>query len=303
MMLNVKRASSPIPVRVGSVEFFQINSSDWDWRDLYHRLLSFSWPRFAALLMGCYLAINLLFAGLFWLGGSDAIANMQSGSFSDAFFFSTETLATVGYGHLYPLSLYGHLVTTGEIVVGMFGMAVTAGLIFVRFGRPVANLMFSQKLVISRFDGVPMLMLRVANRRRLAMVEAKFRIMMIRTETTAEGEAIARFHELRLEVEGLIEFPAALTIRHPIDERSPLHGVTATELEREHARFVASVVCTDTVVPVAVQSRQHYTWRDVRFGERFVEIYSESPEHGGWLVDYGRLDDTEPLPWSKPGAT
>ena len=303
MVLSVKNTPSPIPlVRTASVEFFQINSSDWDWRDIYHRLLSFSWPRFAASVLGCYLAINLLFAGLFWLGGSDAIANMQPGSFSDAFFFSVETLATVGYGHLYPLSLYGHLVTTAEIVVGLFGMAVTAGLIFVRFARPVANLLFSQKLVISRFDGVPMLMLRVANRRRLPMVEARFRLMMIRTETTEEGEEIARFHELRLQVEGLIEFPAALTIRHPIDERSPLHGVTATELERDHARFVASVVCTDTVVPAAVQSRRHYTWRDVHFGERFVEIYAEAPEQGGWLVDYGRLDDTEPLPGSKPGA-
>jgi inward rectifier potassium channel len=302
-VLSVKKTSSPIPVRAGSVEFFKLNSSGWDWRDIYHRLLSFSWPRFAALLMGGYLAINLLFACMFWIGGSAAIANMRPGSFSDAFFFSVETLATVGYGHMYPMTLYGHLVATGEIVMGMFGMAVITGLIFVRFARPVANLLFSQKLVISKFDGVPTLMLRVANRRNVPMVEARFRLMMIRTETTEEGEEIARFHELCLEVEGVIEFPAALTIRHPIDQRSPLHGVTATGLERDYARFVASVVCTDTVVPAAVQSRQHYTWRDVRFGERFVEIYSESPEHGGWLVDYGRLNDTEPLPSSKSGTT
>lgn len=302
MVLSVKRVFSPTPVRAGSVEFFKLNSSDWDWRDIYHRLLSFSWPCFAALVLGCYLVINLFFAGLFWIGGSGAIANMESGSFCDAFFFSTETLATVGYGHLYPMTLYGHVVATSEIVVGMFGMAVITGLIFVRFARPAASLLFSQKLVISKFDGLPTLMLRVANRRPSPMLEARFRIMMIRTETTKEGEEIARFHDLRLEVDGVIEFPAVLTIRHPIDERSPLHGVSVMELERDHARFIASVMCTDPVVPAVVQSRQHYTWRDVRFGERFVEIYSESPDHGGWLVDYGRLNDTEPRPWPKPGA-
>ncbi|MBV9998222.1 MAG: ATP-sensitive inward rectifier potassium channel 10 [Verrucomicrobia bacterium] len=299
----MKKVFSPTPVRAGSVEYYKVNASDWDWRDIYHRLLSFSWPCFAALVLGCYLVINLFFAWLFWIGGSGAIANMEAGSFSDAFFFSTETLATVGYGHLYPMSLYGHVVATGEILVGMFGMAVITGLIFVRFARPAASLLFSQKLVISKFDGVPMLMLRVANQRNVPMVEARFRIMMIRTEATEEGEEIARFHELRLEVEGLIEFPAVLTIRHPIDEHSPLRGVTVRELERDHARFIASIVCTDPVVPAAVQSRQHYTWREVHFGERFVEIYAESHEHGGWLVDYGRLNDTEPLPWPAPGTT
>ena len=288
----MKRASAPVSVRSGNLEFLRVNSDIRDWRDTYHWLLGLSWPRFALFLLGSYLAVNFFFAGLYTAvpGG---IAEMRRGSFADAFFFSVETLATVGYGHMYPVTTAGHLVATTEILVGMFGMAVITGLIFVRFSRPTASLVFSRNLVVSNFDGVPTLMLRVANQRHQPMVEAQFRIMMIRTEVTQEGEEIARFHELRLQVGGVVVFPAAMTIRHPIDEQSPMHGMTEDDFKKDHARFTASVVCVDTVVPASVQSSQTYTWQDVRFGERFVEIYQQAASDNQWTVDYGRLHDTE----------
>jgi inward rectifier potassium channel len=289
----MKRASTPISVRSGNIEFLKVNSVVWEWRDLYQWLVSLSWSWFALFLMGSYLAVNVLFAALYTLvpGG---IAEMRPGSFVDSFFFSVETLATVGYGHMYPASLAGHLIATAEIVLGMFGMAVVTGLIFVRFSRPAAKIVFSRNLVVSRFDGKPTLMMRVGNQRHRPMVEVNFRIMMIRTETTEGGEEIARFHELRLEVEGVVVFPAAMTVRHPIDKQSPLYGLTAAELEKESTRFVASVVCVDTVVAASVQSYHDYRWQDVRFGERFAEIYTEAPGDGKWVVDYGRLHETEP---------
>lgn len=287
----MKRATTPVSVRSGSIEFLKVNSRVWDWRDLYHWLLSLSWPRFAFLMMVGYVGVNLLFAGLYTLSGG--IAEMRSGSFSDAFFFSVETLATVGYGHMHPVGLGGHLVATVEIVLGMFGMAVVTGLIFVRFSRPTSNLVFSRKLVISHFDGVPTLMMRVANQRHRPMLDVRFRMMMIRTEMTKEGEDIARFHELTLLVDKLIVFPAALTVRHAIDATSPLYGMTVAELERDSARFVASVTCVDSVVPASVHNQYDYTWEDVRFGERFVEIYAAAPGNGRWVVDYGRLHETE----------
>jgi inward rectifier potassium channel len=289
----MKRASPPVSVRSGTVEFLKVNAAAWDWRDLYHWLLSLRWSRFALVLLGAYLGVNVLFAGLYTVV-STGIAEMRPGSFVDAFFFSVETLATVGYGHMYPVSLAGHLFATAEIVLGMFGMAVITGLIFVRFSRPTANLLFSRSLVVSRFDGRPTLMMRVANLRHQPMVEVRFRLMMIRTETNADGEEIARFHDLPLQVEGVVVFPTAMTVRHPIDEHSPLHGMTAAALEQDSARFIASVVGVDTVVPASVQSQHHYTWQDVRFGERFVEIYTETPGSGQWVVDYGRLHETEP---------
>ena len=288
----MKKTSAPISVRAGNLEFLKVNAVAWDARDIYHWLLSLSWGRFSLFLLTAYLVVNAGFALLYW-AVPGAIAEMRASSYLDAFFFSVETLATVGYGHLYPVSLYGHLIATAEIVAGMFGMALVTGLIFVRFARPTANLQFSHNLVVSRFDGVPTLMLRVANLRHQPMIDARFRIMMIRTEETTTHGEIARFHELPLQVEGVVVFPVAMTLRHPIDEKSPLRGMDTATMERESVRFVAAVTCVDSMVTAAVHSQHDYSWQDIRFGEQFVEIYTQQPEDGKWMVDYGRLHDTE----------
>jgi inward rectifier potassium channel len=251
-----------------------------------------SWPQFATFVLTIYVAINLTFSIFYYLG-RPCIAGAES--FADAYFFSVETLATVGYGHLYPDNLYGHIVATAEIMVGMFGMAVITGLIFIRFSRPTARLVFSRNLVISPFDGQPALMLRVANLRHQAMAEAEFRVMFIRDELVKEGEHMRRFYPLPLQFDRLITFPVALTIRHIIDEKSPLHGLTAADLEKCDARILTSIVCIDTVIPAPVQSQQDYTWRDIHFGKRFVEIYTDIDDHS-MAVDYGRLHEIEPVP-------
>ncbi len=288
----MKKAASVVRTSFGNVEFLKLNTGAWAWRDTYHWLLTLSWPRFAAAMSCAYVGVNVAFAALYFPASGGGIAEMPAGSFPAAFFFSVETLATVGYGHMYPVSLYAHLVATAEIIVGMFGMAVVTGLIFVRFSRPEAALRFSTPMVITNFNGVPTLMVRVANQRRQAMVEAEFRLMLTRIETTHEGDEVARFYPLTLQFDRVIIFPAAITVRHVLDETSPLCGITPEALAACNARFTASVVCVDTVVAAAVQSRQMYTWRDVRFGERFVEIYTEQGE-GSFIVDYGLLHETE----------
>jgi inward rectifier potassium channel len=287
----------PVLVRAGQVEFLKVNTGRWDWRDAYQWLLALSWPRFSAFIASVYIAINLIFAALYSLGG-DSIAYLTPGSFVDAFFFSVQTLATVGYGHMYPHTLYGHVVTTLEIISGMFGLAVITGLIFVRFSRPTARILFSKSIVIAPFNGRPALMLRIANLRQRSLVEAEFRVMFSRDQDIVEEKSYRHFYQLKLDFDRLTVFPAALTLRHTIDERSPLHGATLESLEASNATFVASVVGVETVIPAAVQTQQNYTWRDVRFGERFVEIYSDL-EEGRMTVDYGRIHDTEPVAGAK----
>ncbi len=294
----MSRNSGAIPIRAGRIQFLKINAAKREWRDTYHWILSLSWPQFAAVLLGVYLAINVIFAAAYATGGA-CIGEMTPGSFPAAFFFSVETLATVGYGHMYPATTYGHIITVIEIIVGMIWVAVITGLIFVRFSRPIARIQFSRSILIGRFDGKPTLMFRVANLRHTSMVEARFRIIYSRDERVREGEIVRRFYELKVNPQHMISFPAALTIRHTIDESSPLHHVTRESLEAADAFFLASSVSIETVMAASVQSQQDYSWEDVRFGERFVDVYTEL-EHGRLSVDYGRLHETEPVPPSAP---
>jgi inward rectifier potassium channel len=193
---------------------------------------------------------------------------------------------------MYPDSLYGHFIATLEIITGMFGMAVVTGLIFVRFSRPTARIMFSKFVVVAPFDGVPTLMLRVGNLRHHAMVEAEFRVMLIRNEPTIEEPDVRRFYTLKLHFDRLIAFPAALTIRHRIDEGSPLFGMTPQDLEKSDTRLLASIVCVDTVIPAPIQSQIDYNYDEILWNRRFAEIYTEHG-NGRFSVDYGRFHETE----------
>jgi inward rectifier potassium channel len=291
------RQRAPISTRAGRTEFLKINSASRGWRDTYHWILSLSWPRFVAFLLALYFAINLVFATAYALGGA-CIGEMKPGFFPEALFFSIETLATVGYGHMYPANLYGHVVVTTEIIVGMFWVAVITGLIFVRFARPTARILFSNSLVIAPFDGRLSMMYRVANLRHTTMAEAEFRLIYSRDERVAEGEDVRRFYELKVYPERMISFPAALIIRHTIDEQSPLHGITLERLEKEDAFFVASTLSLELVMAASVQSSQDYAWEDIRFDQRFVDVYTEL-EGGRLTVDYGRLHETEPVPMAR----
>ena len=288
----MKKPSHPIEVQAGKIEFVRTNSVKPGLRDLYRSILALSWPWFSVAVLSVYLLLNILFAAAY-LTGDGCIAEMVPGSFSSAFFYSVQTLSTVGFGHLYPATLYGDVVTTLEIVVGMFFTAVVTGLIFVRFSRPVARLLFSESMVISNYNGKPTLQIRVANLHHQAMVEAEFRMMIVRKELIDGDDGARRFHTLKLEFDRLIIFPSAVTIRHVIDENSPLHGVTREQLEASGTRFMTSIVCIDTIIQAPVQSQNGYLWSDVRFDHRFVEIYTDHLD-GRLEVDYGRIHDTEP---------
>jgi inward rectifier potassium channel len=290
---RMKRRHRPVSIRSGAVEFVKVNTEGWEWRDIYRWLLSLSWPQFAAFVGVVYVGLNLLFAAVYSLG-RESIAGLTTAHwFLDCFFFSVQTLATVGYGHMYPQSLYGHLVSTVEIMTGVFLLAVMTGLIFVRFSRPIARVVFSRSIVIAPLNGKPTLMVRVGNENRHSMVEAEFRIMFSCDQPLVEGGDFRFFYNLKLHFDRLTIFPAALTLRHVIDEKSPLHGATPASLETSRALFFVSVVGIDPVIAAAVQTQQDYSWRDIRFNERFVEIYSHHGD-GKLAVDYGRLHDTEP---------
>jgi inward rectifier potassium channel len=290
------RRSREVSIRSGQVEFVKVGAERWKWRDIYRWLLGLRWHQFAAFVFAVYVALNLLFAFFYSLDPNSIAGATTAEWFLDCFFFSVQTLATVGYGHMYPQTIYGHVVSTVEIMTGVFLLAVMTGLIFVRFSRPVARVVFSRSIVIGPLNGKPTLMVRVGNENHHSMVEARFRIMYTRDQPLAEGGDFRYFHDLKLHFDQLTVFPAALTLRHEIDQSSPLYGVTMEMLESERALFFVSVVGIDPVIATEVQTQRDYSWRDVKFGHRFVEIYHQTEGKRRRLtVDYSRLHDTEPV--------
>jgi inward rectifier potassium channel len=289
----MRNARNEVSVRAGAVEFVKVGTDAWRWRDVYRWLLGLRWPQFAAFVGAVYVGLNLFFAFFYSLDPNSVAGTTTSQWFLDCFFFSVQTLATVGYGHMYPQTIYGHVVSTVEIMTGVFLLAVMTGLIFVRFSRPIARVVFSRSIVIAPLNGKPTLMVRIGNENQHSIVEAEFRIMFSRDEPLLEGGDFRHFYVLKLHFDRLTVFPAALTLRHTIDETSPLCGETIESLQTSRALFLVSVVGIDPVIAAAVQTQKDYSWRDLRFGHRFVEIYTE---HGGGrlTVDYGRIHETEP---------
>ncbi len=263
------------------------------WRDAYHVLLTMPWRRFFALVFAAYLAVNSVFAVGYWALG-DAIENARPGSLLDCFFFSVQTLATIGYGKFAPGTVGANLLVTVEALLGMIGLAVTTGLVFARFSRPTARILFSRVAVVAPYDGVPSLMFRMANARGNQIVEARLRLTLIRDELTAEGQRVRRLHDLGLRRSEHGAFALSWTAIHPIDEASPLHGFDSDMLVSSMADVVASLTGIDESIAQTVHARHGYRAEDIRWNMRFVDILQSDPRRS--VIDYTRFHEVEPIP-------
>jgi inward rectifier potassium channel len=264
--------------------------------DSYHQLLTISWPRLFLLIIGFYVAINSLFAIGYYLD-PDGVLNARPGSFADAFFFSVQTLATIGYGYMAPKSSISHVMVTIEAFAGVLMTALATGLMFAKFSRPTARVIFSDVAVIAPRDGVPTLMFRVANERANQIVEARMQVAIARTERTREGEVMRRFHDLPLSRQQNIIFALTWTVMHPIDERSPLHGTTLEDLAKDEAEIIVSLTGIDETMSQTVHARYSYLPSELRWFHRFVDIVGRT-EQGKRFIDYTKFHDTHALPTS-----
>jgi len=263
-------------------------------RDAYHTLLTISWTRFFSLLLLAYLVVNSLFA-LGYAALGDGIENARPGSFVDGFFFSVQTLATIGYGRMSPRTIPANLLVSAEALLGMVGLTVTTGVVFARFARPTARVLFSARAVVRPFDGVPSLMFRMANERGSQIAEARLKVTYLRDEVTAEGEPVRRAHDLRLLRAESAFFTLTWTVVHPIAPDSPLHGETAASLARRRADIVVSLSGVDDGLSQAVHARHTYAAEELVFGVRLSDILSQGPD-GSRIIDYRRFHEVEPLP-------
>jgi inward rectifier potassium channel len=264
------------------------------WRDPYHLMLMVPWWGFIGIVAVGYLLLNMFFACLYLIGG-DHLEGARPGSFADAFFFSVQTLGSIGYGVISPKTPYANFIVTLEAITSLLVVAVVTGLSFARFSKPTARVLFSKLAVIAPHDGVPTLMFRLANERQNHIVEAQLRVYLLRNEVTREGEFFYRIHTLNLLRERTPAFSLTWTGMHPITPDSPLSGATAESLIHDHAQIVVTMSGTDDTAAYNVAIRHTYGAKQILFNCRFMDILYRSP-NGDRYFDYTHFHGVEPLP-------
>ena len=279
----VPRGRQEGPLRIGA---------SGNWGDLYHRTLVVGWPAFIIIGCGLYLGLNLLFGALFWLRPG-TIDHARAGSFADAFFFSIQTMATIGYGVLTPVGAYANTVVTIETMVSLVFVAFTTGLIFARFSRPTARVVFSTVATVAIHNGMPTLSVRLSNSRKNQILEADATMVLLRAERTQEGKTIRRFYDLPLVRGHTPVFALTFTMMHPIDETSPLHGTTQQMLADDDSELLVTVTGLDETMSQTIHARTSYKAEEILFGQRYRDMFGFTPA-GRLVIDHRRMDEVEP---------
>jgi len=263
--------------RDGSFNVERSGLSFWQFFSPYHFMLTIPWWRFYAIIAGFYLLANALFGFAFYFFGPDALGTAYSGlerhTFLRAFFFSVQTLSTIGYGQVYPVGLAANLLVTFEALTGLIGVAIIAGLLFARFSRPNAKLLFSEHAVVAPYRGITAFEFRVANGlRRNELVDAGAKVLLTKFEDV-DGVRTRRYYPLSLERERVTFLPLTWTVVHPIDESSPMYRETLGSLRRSQAEFIVLLTGLDEAISAQVNQRTSYVPDEILWGARFANAF------------------------------
>ena len=264
--------------------------------DSYVWLMALKWWQLVAIFGIGFLSFNLVFAFLYWVRPGSLADSSLVGRFEtypDAFFFSVQTVATIGYGVIYPKTLYANTLVTIEIMFGVMGFAMVNGLMFARFSRATARIMFSNVAVIAPHNGIPTLMFRAANQRHNLILEAHVRVALTRMEVSSEGREMRRFRDLSVERRDNLTFILSWTVMHPIDELSPFYGMSAEDVAASDIEIVVVMTGTDESFAQPVYARHVYRATDIVFDRHFADIIGDT-EDGRRSIDYSKFHDVDP---------
>jgi len=260
-------------------------------RDFYHIILRAPWTGVLAGSAFMYLLFNLAFAAAFDAFGG--VGGVQTGSFAEYFFFSVQTMATIGYGQLYPVSTAANLLVVSEAIVGMTIVALTTGLLFAKFSAVRARIHFAREAVIGPLDGIPTLMFRMGNERSSQIIDAVVRVIMYRTEVSIEGVKNYRMYDLPLERERTPTLSRSWTVLHRVRPGSMLYGATPESLVRDEIEFLVSVVGLDELTGQPMHARGLYDGAKLCWGARHYDLLSEKPD-GSLVLDMTHFNDVIP---------
>ena len=265
---------------------------------LYQSLLTMPWSRFLMILSVFYLAINAVFATVYLWCGPDALSGPGAGAlhseFLRAFFFSIQTFATIGYGQIGPVGLAANLIVTFESFAGLLALALATGMIFARFSRPTAKILFSRSAIIAPYQGITAFEFRIANARKNQIIELEAKVLFTHMNAKGEpqGKVGRQFHELALERRRVAFFPLSWTIVHPIDEQSPLHGLTEADLRRDAAEFLILLTGIDETFSQTVNTRSSYKAEEIVWNAKFADIFVRG-DGNRLRIDLSRLHNIE----------
>ena len=287
------RELSGVRIHVENGRFHVLGIGRWHsyWRDPYYLMLTVPWQGFFIFTIALYGIGNALFAVLYLLGGEGTILNARPGSFADAFFFSVQTSASIGYGVLSPGTPYANVLVSLEAVLSLIGIAVLTGLAYARFSRPTAQVLFSRVAVVTPFEGTPTLMFRAANERRNQILEAQMRVYLVKDEYF-NGRMMRRIYDLRLLRDRNPSFLLTWTALHPIDKHSPLYNISPADLIRAGAVLVVSLSGIDQTVVQAIHARHTYYATDLMWNRQFKDILREL-DGGDRYIDFADFHEVE----------
>jgi len=280
----------------GSFNVARKEQSRWKSFSFYHALITMSWLKFTFIVLSYFLIINVLFALCYYFIGIEGLAGVNATSefdkFIEAFFFSTQTVSTVGFGRLSPLSHTASTIAAIESLVGLLGFAIATGLMYGRFSRPVAKILFSENAIIAPFKNARAFQFRIANKMRNSqMVDMQARVIVAKYEMENETK-VRRFRELKLELNKIIFFPMTWTINHPIDEESPLWGMTEKDLHESDAEFLIMISGFDDTFSQTLNARFSYKYDEVVYGAKFISVFSTN-QNGQTIQDLNKLNTFE----------
>jgi len=260
----------------------------------YHALLTMSWRKYFGLVIAAYFVVNLTFAAAYEACGPGAleVSGARQASYLEAFFFSVQTLATIGYGRIAPVGMTANMLVTVESLVGLLGLALATGILFARFSRPIADIVFSRVAIVSPYKDKNAFMFRIANRRTNEMLEVQAEVIFSRLEGP---DRVRRFHNLSLERPKVVFFPLSWTVVHPIGETSPMRGLTHQDLVDSDAEFLILLTGIDETFSQTVQARSSYKAEEIVWGARFQDVFRRPRDGGVLSVDVGKLHDIERL--------
>jgi inward rectifier potassium channel len=264
----------------------------------YHSLITMPWWKFNIIILTSYFSINFIFALIYYFGDISHVNGMiystEFEKFMEVFYFSAQSLTTVGYGRLNPVGYFNSSVAVVESFIGLLGFALATGLLYGRFSRPVANILFSKNAIIAPFEGFTAIMIRLANKNKSELIDPEVTLVMSFVEND-NGKKVRRFSNLKLELTRITILTMSWTIVHPIDEESPIYGWTEEEFLKKEIEFLIYIRAYEETFAQTVHSRSSYRFNELIFGARFISMVKPS-ENGTVVVELNKINEYESVP-------